>query len=258
MVHKHSSYFNAANPRLPPFPHVTRLQPFLQIKQAFASITKWRAALSQWQSSAGSSTPVNQEAALPLPLIACFAHARARLAGQTPNTSYARERERGKSSPLRLPPLSLSSSDRCPPSAESKPPLDALFVLSCEGRLVEYMLDVRPRRPLSGSAGTTGGGGAALYPQQWNGYPKDGPVELVQAPRAQWVLSRSRAVAIATASNNGRNVIVPIPPLLSSHPLLIAAECAQPRRGCSFGASLSPNSSGLACGERKPCGGTTA
>lgn len=76
---------------------VTQLQPFLQIKQAFASITKWRAAISQWQQTSNASNPsANHECVLPLPLVACFAHSRARIAGQTANTSYARERERGE------------------------------------------------------------------------------------------------------------------------------------------------------------------
>ncbi|CAH0561495.1 unnamed protein product [Brassicogethes aeneus] len=135
------------NPRFPPFPHPTVVNPLAQIRQPL--YTQNVAVVPQRQPQAGRQRlPSSSEENIALRLATCFAPPRAWI----------------DSAPLpRDPPASKSPAK----------PVESLFVMSCNGCLVQY--DLEPHH-------------SASIPREK--VCDESPIDLAVVARAQWVLQR--------------------------------------------------------------------
>ncbi|XP_047110731.1 breast carcinoma-amplified sequence 3 homolog [Schistocerca piceifrons] len=181
------------NPRLPPYPHPTTVQPLAQVRQP-SGLHPSSAPASplpigpqqtqhhqQHQQQGYGRNPLvrrthsaSSDDGIPLRVAACFAPPRAWLAA---SPTGAREN----------------------PGKANKRAVDSLFVMACHGSLVEYSLE--PRH-------------ASAVPKEK--VCDDTPIELSVHAKAQWVLLRSTLSAELS------------PPLLSDNPLLALPERPAP------------------------------
>ncbi|XP_053681788.1 uncharacterized protein LOC128732540 isoform X2 [Sabethes cyaneus] len=143
-----------ANPRIPPFPHPTVVQPLAQLRQPSSLGTQSSGSTSSKSSSTGgrqrnSSSSSSDDLVKPLRVCATFAKARSWLLD---------------------PPGSARDT---PAHRMQRKPMDSLFIIAAHGALIQY--DLEPKH-------------AANIPKEK--VCDDTPIELEVEAKAQWTLQR--------------------------------------------------------------------